>query len=225
MSDISEKKVIIGRAQAEIVEKKSRFISHIAEVHSEKEAIALIEEIKKQYWDAKHNCFAYVIGKKSELQRFSDDKEPQGTAGKPILEVLLANNVTNTLIVVTRYFGGILLGTGGLVRAYSNAASQALKEALVCHVINAVNASISCDYNISGKIKYLLEQSAKETGGVCINDIEYGAGVVFDIICESSLFVALEKKITEAASAKAEIKITGEKTAAVKDEGFADYEF
>lgn len=162
---------------------------------------------------------------KSELQRFSDDKEPQGTAGKPILEVLLANNVTNTLIVVTRYFGGILLGTGGLVRAYSSAASEALKASRICLVINAVNAKISCDYNISGKIKYLLEQTAKETGNVCINDTEYGVGVVYDITCESSLFDALGKKITEAASAKAAIETIGEVSVAVSGDGFLEYEF
>lgn len=225
MSETREKKIVIGQAEAEIIEKKSRFIAHALEVHSEEEAISAIEEIKKQYWDAKHNCFAYVIGKKSELQRFSDDKEPQGTAGKPILEVLLANNVSNTLIVVTRYFGGILLGTGGLVRAYSSAASHALKASCVCPVINAVNAKISCDYSFSGKIKYLLEQTAKETGNVCINNTEYGAGVVYDITCEITLFDALAKKITEAASAKAAIETTGEVSVAVSGDAFIEYSF
>ena len=102
----------------EVVEKKSRFIATVFPVKTEEEAVAIIEETKKKYWDARHNCFAYVIGSKNELQRFSDDGEPSGTAGKPILDVLTGEGVHNALIIVTRYFGGTLLGTGGLVRAY-----------------------------------------------------------------------------------------------------------
>ena len=225
MSENSEKKVVIGRANAEIVEKKSRFIAHVVEVHSEEEALSVLEDIKKKHWDARHNCSAYVIGENNELQRFSDDKEPQGTAGKPILEVLLANNVRNTIIVVTLYFGGILLGTGGLVRAYSTAASEGLKAACVCPVIKAYNAKISCDYNSSGKVKYIIEQLAKETGNVCINDTEYGVSVVFDIICELSLFDTLSKKITEATNAKAAIDVAGEISVAASDDGFVEYDF
>ena len=118
--------VVIGSASGEIVREKSRFIAVIKEIHSEEEALQFIEEKRKQYWDARHNCFAYVIGKNNEIQRFSDDKEPSGTAGKPILDVLLGNDIHNAIIVVTRYFGGVLLGTGGLVRAYTDSSAAAV---------------------------------------------------------------------------------------------------
>ena len=108
-------KIVYEAGEGEIVEKKSRFIAHVLPVEEEEQALEKIEQIKKQYWDARHNCYAYVIGKKQELQRFSDDGEPSGTAGKPILEVLLGEEIHNALVVVTRYFGGTLLGTGGLV--------------------------------------------------------------------------------------------------------------
>ena len=118
--------VVIGSAEGEIVREKSRFIAVIKEIHSEEDALRFIEEKRKQYWDARHNCFAYVLGPKNEIQRFSDDKEPSGTAGKPILDVLLGNDIHNAVIVVTRYFGGVLLGTGGLVRAYTDSSAAAV---------------------------------------------------------------------------------------------------
>lgn len=117
--------------EGEIVEKKSRFIATVRPVASEEEALAFIEEMKKKYWDARHNCSAFVIGRNQELMRFSDDGEPQGTAGKPMLDVLLGAGLHNTAVVVTRYFGGTLLGTGGLVRAYGGAAALALQKARV----------------------------------------------------------------------------------------------
>lgn len=117
--------VYIGN-DAEIVEKKSRFIATVQPVHSEEEALAFIEKLKKQYWNATHNCFAYVIGERFQTQRCSDDGEPQGTAGKPMLDVLLGEEIHDVVVVVTRYFGGTLLGTGGLVRAYSKAVQEGL---------------------------------------------------------------------------------------------------
>ena len=119
--------MVDGPAQGEIVEKKSRFIANVFPVDSEEQALEIVEKTKKQYWDARHNCFAFVIGKNNEVQRFSDDGEPQGTAGKPILEVLTKGNIHNTLIIVTRYFGGTLLGTGGLVRAYGQSSKAAIE--------------------------------------------------------------------------------------------------
>ena len=115
-------------AQAELVEKKSRFIATIRPVSSEEEAVAFIEEMKKKYYDARHNCSAFVIGSKGELTRSSDDGEPSGTAGRPMLEVLTGSGIRNIAAVVTRYFGGVLLGTGGLVRAYSGAVKMALEQ-------------------------------------------------------------------------------------------------
>ena len=112
--------------QGEITEKKSRFIATVRPVESEDEAVSFINETKKKYWDARHNCSAFVIGKRQELTRCSDDGEPAGTAGRPMLDVLLKENIHNAAVVVTRYFGGVLLGTGGLVRAYQQATKAGL---------------------------------------------------------------------------------------------------
>ena len=116
--DVQKYKILYKEGEAEISEKKSRFIAHIAPAQTEEEAQAFIE-IKKQYWDARHNCWAYSIGEKQPALRCSDDGEPSGTAGKPMLEVLTGQELHNVVAVVTRYFGGTLLGTGGLIRAYT----------------------------------------------------------------------------------------------------------
>ena len=131
MSETGYKTVYKGGI-GEIEEKKSRFIASVEPVNSEEEAVSFFNKKKKEYWDARHNCYAYVIGKKQELQRFSDDGEPSGTAGKPILEVLLGEEIHNALVVVTRYFGGILLGTGGLVRSYSLATTRSFTKCRIC---------------------------------------------------------------------------------------------
>lgn len=110
--------------ETSIIEKKSEFISHIKRVNSEEEAKTYIEEIRSKYRDARHNCYAYIIGEKEEIQRYSDDKEPQGTAGLPILDVLKKNDLKDVCLIVTRYFGGILLGASGLTRAYAKSASE-----------------------------------------------------------------------------------------------------
>ena len=124
-------KVVYKGGQDEIIEKKSRFIATVAPVESEEEALAFIEAMKKKYWDARHNCFAYVIGERGQLARCSDDGEPGGTAGKPMLDVLMGEELIDVCAVVTRYFGGTLLGTGGLVRAYSGAVKEGLANAQI----------------------------------------------------------------------------------------------
>ena len=136
--DVQKYKILYKEGEAEISEKKSRFIAHIAPAQTEEEAQAFIEKIKKQYWDARHNCWAYSIGEKQPALRCSDDGEPSGTAGKPMLEVLTGQELHNVVAVVTRYFGGIKLGAGGLTRAYSQAVAEALKEANIVekHLIN-----------------------------------------------------------------------------------------
>ena len=124
------KTVHVG-GEAEIIEKKSRFIATVKPVKSEEEAIAFIETLKKKYWNATHNCFAYVIGEHFQVQRCSDDGEPSGTAGKPMLDVLLGEEIHDVAVVVTRYFGGTLLGTGGLVRAYQSSTKAGLEASKV----------------------------------------------------------------------------------------------
>jgi len=159
---------------SEIVEKKSRFIATVRQVVSEEEALAFIEEMKKKYWDATHNCYAFVLGLNAELFRYSDDGEPGGTAGRPMLEVLIGEKIRNTAVVVSRYFGGTLLGTGGLVRAYQ----KAVKEGIACSTViekqYALKMKIETEYTGVGKVQYLMGKnkypilSTDYTEGVCM---------------------------------------------------------
>ena len=144
--DVQKYKILYKEGEAEISEKKSRFIAHIAPAQTEEEAQAFIEKIKKQYWDARHNCYAYVLGEDAGFQRFSDDGEPQGTAGKPILDIIMKSGIYNCLIIVTRYFGGTLLGTGGLIRAYQAASKEGLEHSTVLSVSDGVLAQMCLLY-------------------------------------------------------------------------------
>lgn len=165
---MGEKIILAKNADAELIEKKSRFIGHCAIVHNEEEAQAFIDTIKKQYWDATHNVYAYQIGSHCEIQRSTDDGEPSGTAGRPVLEVIKGENLTDTVVVVTRYFGGTLLGTGGLVRAYSKAAHMAIKAAGKARFTEASIVCLFMDYDLLGKVQnYLLREM------IVIDHIEY----------------------------------------------------
>lgn len=190
-------RILLEGGEGEIVEKKSRFIATVKKVESESEAVAFIEEMKKKYWDARHNCSAFVIGRRAELTRCSDDGEPSGTAGRPMLEVLLGEGVRNVAVVVTRYFGGTLLGTGGLVRAYT----QAVKEGLAASTIGIERAGyeilIETDYNGVGKLQYLMGQRGIEP----VNS-EYGADVKFTLIIPVEKSAELEKAMVEATNGK-----------------------
>lgn len=144
--------------QYTLVEKKSKFIANVVPVTTVEEAIIEIEKIKKEYWDARHNCFAYVIGENGQEVRCSDDGEPSNTAGKPILDVIQGSGIKNILVVVTRYFGGTLLGTGGLVRAYSQTAKLGIEGCVVIEKQWGQYLEIRTDYNGIGKIQYILGQ-------------------------------------------------------------------
>lgn len=183
--------------QGEIIEKKSRFIATAFPVDSEEEALAHIEALKKKYWDARHNCYAYVIGEGQQLQRASDDGEPQGTAGRPILEVLLGEGVHNTLVVVTRYFGGVLLGTGGLVRAYTEAAHAGLAASRIIEKEHGQRLRLLADYNGIGKIQYILGQK-----GIPIENSIYEAEVTLEIITPLPEKEGLLQELVEATSGK-----------------------
>ena len=144
--------------RGEIVEKKSRFIAHVATASTVEEAQLFIDRIRKEYWDARHNCSAFSVGTTHPLTRSSDDGEPSGTAGKPILEVITGSGIRNIVIVVTRYFGGTLLGTGGLVRAYTEAAREGIRNCVIIDKVPGVEISIDTDYTDLGKIQYILAQ-------------------------------------------------------------------
>ena len=190
--------VLIKGAEEEIVEKKSRFIATIRPVSTEEKAIAFIDEMKKKYYDARHNCSAFVIGERGQLTRSSDDGEPSGTAGRPMLEVLLGSEIRNIAVVVTRYFGGVLLGTGGLVRAYTQAVKAALEECVTARKRYGVKLKIRTDYNGVGKIQYLLGSK-----GIAIQDSVYAADVEMTVLVPIEEYDRLCKGLVEATSARA----------------------
>lgn len=153
------KTILENQVQAEIVEKKSKFIANVFYVETQKEAEERIKEVKKQYYDARHNCFAYsVFTKDGIIERFSDDGEPSGTAGAPILNILSSQNLRNVVVIVTRYFGGILLGTGGLLRAYTGATMEALKKVEIIEKYLGLEINIEVSYSNLEKLKYYLRQ-------------------------------------------------------------------
>lgn len=189
--------------ERDFTEKKSRFIGYAFPVSTEKEAQDFLQMIRKRHWDAKHNVSAYVL--KDGIQHCSDDGEPQGTAGVPVMNVLLKNGVVNAMIVVTRYFGGILLGTGGLVRAYSHTASLALEDAGIVTMYPGKNLSLSCSYSQYGKVSALIPQY-----GGKIDKSEFGAEVKLQFHIKSEKFHFFQTEFTEATSGAICVKIEGE---------------
>lgn len=190
-------KTIKQFGESEIIEKKSRFLGKIKLVETEAEAIAYIESIKKQHWDARHNCFAYVIGANAETVRCSDDGEPSGTAGKPMLEVLQNQQLRNVVVVVTRYFGGVLLGTGGLVRAYTQATQEAIEKAGICTMTFVSVLTVQTDYNAIGRIKYILAQEE-----ITVLNEEYAADVIVTMAVPATKEEQIVKMITEVTNGK-----------------------
>ena len=185
----------------EIVEKKSRFIATVRLVESEEEALEVLEAARKKYWDATHNCFAYVIGERRETVRCSDDGEPSGTAGRPMLDVLLGEEITNVIVIVTRYFGGTLLGTGGLVRAYSKAVQEGLANSRIIDKKYGVRMEIQSDYNGIGKIQYLLAEDK-----VPVLDTEYTDKVTMQVLLPKGQVEQMKAKITEATNGRARMR-------------------
>ncbi len=188
-------KIVYEGGQAEIVEKKSRFIATVKPVNSQEEALDFIAALKKKYWDATHNCSAFVVGENQELQRCSDDGEPQGTAGRPMLDVLLGEEIHNTAVVVTRYFGGTLLGTGGLVRAYSKSVQEGLKCSRIVEKRQGFLVRMRTDYSGIGKIQYLLGQR-----GLHITDSSYTDVVEVETLVDQEGRKELKEAVTEGTS-------------------------
>ena len=199
--DVQKYKILYKEGEAEISEKKSRFIAHIAPAQTEEEAQAFIEKIKKQYWDARHNCWAYSIGEKQPALRCSDDGEPSGTAGKPMLEVLTGQELHNVVAVVTRYFGGILLGTGGLVRAYSKAVQEGLAASKVILKQKGIALKITTDYTGLGKIQYIAGER-----NIPVLDSEYTDKVAMKLLVPVQDVGSVQKAITEGTNGRAGIE-------------------
>lgn len=196
-----------------IIEKKSRFIATIEPVETVEEAEAFIEKTKKKYWDARHNCHAFSVGTNMPLSRCSDDGEPSGTAGKPMLEVLTGRRIHNAAVVVTRYFGGTLLGTGGLVRAYTQAVQEGLKNCKLVEKYSGILMKLSMDYTDLGKVTYILNEMS-----IYIENTEYTDGVVMNILIPEDETETVKKKLTEATSGRIRMQ-EGEQVTFGKVEG------
>ena len=192
-------------AKTERIINRSRFISQCFPVRSEDEALSRLNEVRKQYPDATHVCYAYRIGELSETTRFSDAGEPSGTAGMPILEVLKANELTNVLCTVTRYFGGILLGAGGLVRAYSSGAADAVKAAGVEKHIPGALIALRCDYSRYGAIESLIAKSNAE-----ITESEFTDEIRLSISCAKEEADGIIKAIIERTDGRCKPELAGE---------------
>ena len=182
-------------------EKKSEFIGYAKRVENEEDAKAFVAEIKNKHKQARHNCWAYVIGQNMGIQRYSDDGEPQGTAGIPILEVMKKSGITDCAVVVTRYFGGVLLGAGGLTRAYTKGASIAVKNAGVVEKVEGLKLSGTIDYDLFGKIQYICAQNNWH-----IEDTEYTDSVTIHILTEKDKVEEIENEFINSTNGKIVIK-------------------
>ena len=185
----------------ETVIKKSRFIATVKPVDTEEEALEFIAELKKKYWNATHNCFAFVIGERQEIQRCSDDGEPSGTAGRPMLEVLTGSGIRNIAVVVTRYFGGTLLGTGGLVRAYTQAVKEGLAHCETGILRKGCELEVTIDYNDVGKLQYYFGQQ-----GIVPVDSIYAENVKFILLIPVEKEEKVRKNLTETTCGKVKIE-------------------
>ena len=196
-------RILLSGGEGEIVEKKSRFISTIRKCETEEEAVAFIEEMKKKYWDARHNCSAFIIGSRGELTRCSDDGEPSGTAGRPMLEVLTGSGIRNIAVVVTRYFGGTLLGTGGLVRAYTDATKAAIEAADVVTVSVCVDIILEVPYS-------LYEQLCRiaEAAGAKLAESDFAENVLLTFRMLDGTQAPFLEKLTELTRGQSEIIVT-----------------
>lgn len=193
-------KIVYKGGEGEIVEKKSRFIAYVKPVDTEEEANDFIESIKKKNWDARHNCSAVVIGENNEFSRCSDDGEPASTAGKPMLEVLINEGIHNAAVVVTRYFGGVLLGTGGLVRAYQGAVKEGLAASVIVEKQKGAKYKITTDYNGIGKLQYIIASL-----DIFTINTEYTENVDIEVMVNSSMEKEFVDKVVEGTNGRVKI--------------------
>jgi uncharacterized YigZ family protein len=201
----SYQRTIARGGKHEIVIKKSRFICTLARVTSEEESRAGIDEVKKRHWDANHNCSAYRIGPDGRFQRTSDDGEPSGTAGVPMLEVLSRRDLIDVVAIVTRYFGGTLLGAGGLIRAYGQAVSGAVDEVGIVERRPVTLAHVVADYSEAGRLENALRASEFSLGG-----IEHAAAVTFEIRLDEPDLPSFEQWLADATNGRGQIRIAGQ---------------
>ena len=198
-----------GAGEAEFTEKRSRFLGHVRRVESEEEARAFVAEMKKKYYDARHNCWCYTL--RGGPERYSDDGEPQGSAGIPMLEVFRRRGVTNAVCVVTRYFGGVLLGTGGLLRAYTKSAADALDAAGLCAVDRWVQAELDCSYAQAERLK-----TEAVSAGAIPEDVVYAAGVTLRLLVPAEQYETLAARLFDLSGGSVTLRRLGESFRAVE---------
>ncbi len=197
---MNEYKTLQNAAETEYIVQKSRFIGHAAPVSDADDALSFLEKIKKEHRGASHNCFAYIIGKNKGIIRYSDDGEPSGTAGKPIAEVMLTKDVADCIVVVTRYFGGILLGAGGLVRAYAHAASIALDAARVCTMHETARYRLRAAYPLWDRVNHTLQSLP-----VILETTEYLEAVTASFLCRTDDGGIVSAELLKSSDGKIEI--------------------
>jgi len=202
---VKQYQIIYEGGEAEFIEKKSRFLATVRPVKTEDDALDFIETMKKKYWNATHNCWAYVIGERGQLQRCSDDGEPSGTAGRPMLDVLLGEEVRDVAVVVTRYFGGTLLGTGGLVRAYSHSVKIGLEASTIIAKTFGYHILLRTDYTGLGKIQYILGQRQIPI----VNSI-YTDSVELELLVAEEEWSHVKAELTEGTNGQASMEVTEE---------------
>ena len=195
---LDQYKTVLEGGTGEITEKKSRFIATVRPVSSKEEALAFLEETRKKYWDARHNCYAYSVGMNREYTRCSDDGEPSGTAGRPMLDVILGEDIYNVAVVVTRYFGGVLLGTGGLVRAYSKAVQEGFRESRIIEKKHGICLTVTTDYTGIGKIQYIAGER-----GIPVLGSEYTDKGIMKLLIPSEDVENVQKAVTEGTNGRA----------------------
>lgn len=196
---------LAGEGHAELIERKSQFIGHAKHVKTEKEALDFIARIRHEYADATHNVYAYML-KENNIARYSDDNEPQGTAGIPTLDVIRKTGFTDAVIVVTRYFGGILLGAGGLVRAYSAAAKLGVDAAGIAHFKRFIEFTLKLGYSEYNRLQPILSAE-----GIKTDSSEFAADVTLNLAIDAHDYEPLAERIVEATSGRAIIRKTGER--------------
>ncbi len=192
--------IMVSGGTGRIEEKRSVFIASIRAVHDETEAAAFMDEIKKKFWDASHHCYAYVLGGDPAPKKFSDAGEPSGTAGKPILDIIEGEGLHDTMIIVTRYFGGTLLGTGGLVRAYQGAAREGLRHCIVAERHEGVRLTYIIDYDFYGKLQKMAEKEP-----VHLMAPEFSDKIKINIAVDKSYSENIIDKVEDLSAAKAKL--------------------
>lgn len=207
---MQEYKTVFYESIGELTEKKSRFIAHIRHIESPDDATAFLSDMRSKYYDARHHVYAYIL--KDGTKKYSDDGEPQGTSGLPSLAVLEGLGLVDTMVVITRYFGGTLLGTGGLVRAYSGAVKDATEKAEIVTMCRCSCVMVSCDYSLWERVKKFTE----DFGGI-IESVEFSSRVDASVSFRAELFDKYKKELTELTDGKGILKLDGEKFMGIKE--------